>query len=237
VTSTWKGFIILGYGTISQAFSPDHTKLFVTSELNKTSLHNNYTEGIVSILDVQKLRATPGKALIANITSGCRPVRCQMSSNKKHLWVTQRDSNSLTVFDATMLQDNITTPDAVLATVNTGTSPIGLAVVGNTVFTADSNRFNYTNATAGMTVVSSGQAIRSTVTDFPQLQIEWWAWPRTLLLSPSGNRMMVSEYGSGFIRVVDVSSLNVSQLEEDDDSSDVDVATRDVDILDAGFRF
>lgn len=210
VTSTWKGFIILGYATISQEYSADGTKLFVTSELNKTSLAQNTSTGIVSILDVAKLKTTPGKALIGNITAGCRPVRCQLSSDKTKLWVTQRDSNMLSVFDAEMLANNITTPDALLATVATGTSPVGLTIVGDTIFTADTNRFNYSNATVGLTVVNSGQAIDDGITAFPQLQTYAYAWPRTLVVSPDGNTLLASEYGTATIRAVNVTALNIS---------------------------
>ncbi|KAK6085959.1 hypothetical protein SCUP234_01358 [Seiridium cupressi] len=202
VISSWRGFIALpGYATVGQQFSKDYTKLFVTSELNSTTSSPNTTSGVISVLDVAKLKHTPGKSLITKVSSGCRPVRCRLDGDR--LWVSERDINHLTVFDAEKLANNDTT-DLLLATVNTGTSPIGLAVVGQYVLTADSNRFSYANATTGITVVDSILALAGQV-DFPQ--IPTGAFPRSLALSPNGKTLLVSEFGTGNIRAIDVSSL------------------------------
>lgn len=205
VVSSWRGYIALpGFATVGQQFSPDHKKLFVTSELNSTTAALNRTSGVLSVLDVATLKYYPGNALFAKVSSGCRPVRCHMDGER--LWVTQRDANKLSVFDVQKLVNN-ETDDALLATVNTGTSPIGVDSVGKYVFTADSNRFDYDNATTGVTVVDSTLALEGQV-DFPQ--IPTGEFPRALAVSPSGNRLLISEFGSGNIRVVDVSSLNGS---------------------------
>lgn len=79
VLSSWRGFIALGYAVVGQQFSKDYTKLFVTSEMNSTTASPNNTAGVISVLDVQKLKHTPGKSLITKFTGGCRPVRCHLS--------------------------------------------------------------------------------------------------------------------------------------------------------------
>lgn len=207
VASSWRGFIALpGYATVGQQFSNDYTRLFVTSELNSTSASPNSTTGVLSVLDVAKLKHNPGKAQITKVDSGCRPVRCHMKG--KYLWITERDANHLAVFDAEGLANN-GTDNLRLATINTGTSPIGVASVGNYILTADSNRFNYTNAPTGITVVDATLALEGQV-DFPQ--IPTGAFPRTLAVSPDGNRLLVSEFGAATIRVVDVSALNRAKM-------------------------
>lgn len=209
VASSWRGFIALpGYATVGQQFSSDYTKLFVTSELNSTTASPNTTTGVLSVLDVAKLKHTPGKSQITKFDSGCRPVRCHLEG--QYLWVTERDANHLAVFDAQKLANN-DTDNVRLATINTGTSPIGVVSVGNYILTADSNRFNYSNAPTGITVVDSVLALEGQV-DFPQ--IPTGAFPRSLAVSPDGNRLLVSEFSAGTIRVVDVSSLNSQKRNE-----------------------
>lgn len=120
--------------------------------------------------------------------------------------MTERDVNHASVYDAEKLANNQTTPDVLLAIVNTGTSPIGVAVVGNHILTADSNRFDYSNATTGITVINTAGALTRGRVDFPQ--IPTGDFPRSLAMSPSGDRLLVSEFGEGTVRVIDVSSLN-----------------------------
>ncbi|ETS86295.1 hypothetical protein PFICI_00123 [Pestalotiopsis fici W106-1] len=202
VSSIWRGFIALGFAVVGQQFSKDNTKLFVTSELNTTKGTVNDTAGIISVLDVATLKVTPGKALITRLNNGCRPVRCDVSLDGRQLWVTERDANTLAIFDADELAlGNNNTDEVLLGAVTTGTSPIGIAEVGRYVLTADSNRFNYENATTGVTVVD-------TITMQQLGQIPTSAFPRSLAVSPSGNRLLVSEFGAGTIRAIDVTLLN-----------------------------
>lgn len=206
VLSDWRGFIALGYATIGQQFSADHTKLFVTSEMNNTATTLNETQGIISVLDVATLRKSPGKSLIKKVNSGCHPVRAQLSLDGKHLWVTQREANQVMAFDAAKLADNFTT-EAMVTTVNTGTSPIGLTAIKNHILTADSNRFGYSNASTGITVVNTQGAIGNGRINFPQ--IPTGPFPRALAVSPNGNTLLISEFDGSSIRAVDVSTLDI----------------------------
>lgn len=206
VLSGWRGFIALGFATIGQQFSADHTKLFVTSEMNNTATSLNETQGIISVLDVATLRTTPGKSLIKKVDAGCHPVRAQMTQNGQYLWVTQREANEVMAFDAAKLADNFTT-DALVTTINTGTSPIGITALKNHILTADSNRFGYSNASTGVTVVNVPGAIANGRVNFPQ--IPTGPFPRALAVSPNGKTLLVSEFDGDSIRAVDVSSLSV----------------------------
>ncbi|KAH8671610.1 hypothetical protein BX600DRAFT_459362 [Xylariales sp. PMI_506] len=77
-----------------------------------------------------------------------------MSTDGTTLWATARDSNQLLAFEVDKLVHNQTS-DALLTTVQTGTSPAGVALVGDFVLTADSNRFGYLDASTGVTVVDA----------------------------------------------------------------------------------
>ncbi|KAI1856639.1 hypothetical protein JX265_011598 [Neoarthrinium moseri] len=166
VASTWRGFIALGYATIGQQFSQDHSRLFVTSEMNNSATSLNDTTGIVNVLDVATLRRTPGKSLVKKIVAGCHPVRAQMSLDGRHLWVTTRESNHVLAFDAAKLADN-TTMDAQVAQINTGTSPIGITAIRGHILTADSNRFGYSNASTASAPVCTAENLASPGTKQP----------------------------------------------------------------------
>jgi hypothetical protein len=198
----------LGYATIGQQFSPDFTKLYVTSEMYDTT---NST-GLLAVLDVGILTTSPADSLLNKIRAGCRPVRCHLSDNGKQLWVTERDANQLSVFDAEMLAINTSrTADVIEGTVPVGTSPIGITGVAHYIITADSNRFNYTNATSGLTVINS-RAVLGQINVINNPQIQTNPFPRALAVSPSGDRLLVSEFGSGTIRGVNTTLLNRAVL-------------------------
>ncbi|KAH8660061.1 hypothetical protein BX600DRAFT_513704 [Xylariales sp. PMI_506] len=205
IVSDWRGFIALGYATIAQAYTSDYKTMFVTSEVAIGSTSNE-TVGTISVLDVATLMYTPGKSLIGKLTAGCHPTRAQMSTDGNYLWVAQRDANVVFGYDAAMLAAN-QTDAALVATANTGTSPIGMAAVGNYILTTDSNRFSYMNTTTGVTVINTKGAQTRGVTNFPQ--IPSGNFSRSLAVSPSGDRLLVSEFNDGTVRVIDVAILSL----------------------------
>ncbi|KAI4600630.1 hypothetical protein KJ359_000989 [Pestalotiopsis sp. 9143b] len=204
VESHWRGFIALGFATIGQQFSTDHSLLFVTSEMNGTATSLNETSGIISVLDVAKLRTYVGQALVKKVDAGCHPVRAAMSLDGRHLWVSQREANQVMAFDTAKLADNTST-EALVATVNTGTSPIGITAIKNHILTADSNRFGYSNASTGVTFVNAAGALAEGRIAFPQ--VPTGPFPRALAVSPNGKTVLVSEFDGGTIRALDVSSV------------------------------
>ncbi|KAI0163176.1 cytochrome cd1-nitrite reductase-like protein [Pestalotiopsis sp. NC0098] len=204
VESHWRGFIALGFATIGQQFSTDHSLLFVTSEMNGTATSLNETSGIISVLDVAKLRTYVGQSLVKKVDAGCHPVRAAMSLDGRHLWVSQREANQVMAFDTGKLADNTST-EALVATVNTGTSPIGITAIKNHILTADSNRFGYSNASTGVTFVNAAGALAEGRIAFPQ--VPTGPFPRALAVSPNGKTVLVSEFDGGTIRALDVSSV------------------------------
>jgi DNA-binding beta-propeller fold protein YncE len=206
VISTWRGFIALGFATIGQQFSSDFTRLFVTSEMSNKATNLNETMGVINILDVAKLKVTPGKSLINTVSAGCHPVRAQMTADKDELWVSLRDNNQALGFNATALALNLT-ENSQLATVNTGTSPIGMTTLGKFIMTVDSNRFTYDNTSTGVTVINTMAARDQTKVTFPQ--IPTGAFPRTLAVNPAGNRLLVAEFDDSTVRVIDIHALNL----------------------------
>lgn len=211
VTGVYQGYITLGLATVGMAFSADSSKLYVTNEAggargSVTSL----TEGTVAILDVGTLKTNPKRSYLWSVSAGCHPVRVRLGTDGAQLWVTAREANELLVFDTAMLDANKTAAgSALLGKFQTGTSPVALALVGNHVITADSNRFGFANTTAGLSVVNT-RAIKTGNFKLASPQIPTGLFPREFGLSPDEKTLLVSEYDSYTIRAVNVSLLSLS---------------------------
>ena len=208
VFGTYVGYLILGDAVVGTAISPDGRILYATSE----TASSNTTQGTLSVIDVEKLKTDPSKALISNVTAGCGPVRVLVSRDNQVVWVTARESNALLAFDAfKLIADQ---KAALLTSVQVGTSPVGLIFAGaklRRILTANSNRFAgldpslYGNATTGLSVVDVDAAIRGEQANLGQ--IPTGSFPRELAISPNGKTILVTDYGSSMIQAVDVSTL------------------------------
>ena len=208
VSGSYVGYLTLGYSVVGTALSSDGCTLYATSEIAL----NSTTQGTLSVIDVEKLKTDPSKALISTVTAGCGPVRVIVSRDDRIVWVTARESNALLAFEASKLVSNQSA--ALLASVQVGTSPVGLRFAGandGRIVTANSNRFTgsdpsrYGNATSGVSVVDVDAALRGEKATLGQ--IPTGLFPRELAVSPDGRTILVSVYGSLKIQAIDVSTL------------------------------
>lgn len=198
---TYVGYLPLGNAVVGTALSPNGETLYATSE-GKVS---GQPGGTVNVISVAILKTHPQKALTATFDAGCNPVRTIVSQDGSTVWVTARESNALFAFDATQLSANST--NTVIASIEVGTSPVGLTFVNNEsrILVANSNRFNVPGATTGITVVDvaaalyGGQAVLG--------QVSTGLFPREFALSPDNNTVLVSDYGSNEVQAIDVNSL------------------------------
>ena len=210
VSGTYVGYLVLGDLVVGTALSSDGRTLYATSEMASA----NTTQGTLSVIDVEKLKTDPSKALISIVTAGCSPVRVIVSRDDQTVWVTARESNALLAFSASKLVSTNHSA-ALLASVQVGTSPVGLRFAGpndRRILTADSNRFAgsdplslYSNATTGLSVVDVDAALRGEKATLGQ--IPTGLFPREMAVSPDGKTVLVSDYGSSMIQAIDVSTL------------------------------
>ena len=201
VSGTDIGYLNLGLAVVGTALSPNGKTLYAVSEL----ISRNATQGSLSAIDVKTLDTTPSKALLSNATAGCGPVRVIVSSDGKIVWVTARESNRLLAFDAAKL---VSEPGyALLASVQVGTSPVGLTFARNEsrILTADSNRFGYANATTGLSVVDVRAALAGKQAVLGR--VPTGLFPREFAVSPDGSVILVADFTSKQIQAVDVSTL------------------------------
>ena len=204
------GYLPLGGLVVGTALSPNDRILYATSEIAS----NTSTTGTLSVVDVEALKSNPSTALISSIPAGCSPVRVLVSRDGNTVWVTARESNRLLAFNAANLLSNANLDAALLASVQVGTSPVGLIFAGandGRILIADSNRFAdlssslYANATAGLSIVDVDAALRSEQANLGQ--IPTGVFPREVAASPDGETILVSVYGSELVQAVDVATL------------------------------
>ena len=202
VSGTYVGYLVLGYLVVGTALSSDGRTLYATSEMASI----NSTQGTLSVIDVEKLKTDPSKALVSKVPAGCSPVRVIVSRDDQTVWVTARESNALLAFNASKLTSNPSA--ALLASIQVGTSPVGLRFAGandRRILTANSNRFAGANATSGLSAVDVDAALRGERANLGQ--IPTGLFPREMAVSPNGRTVLVSDYGSLMIQAVDVSTL------------------------------
>ena len=210
VSGTYIGYLVLVNLVVGTALSSNGRTLYATSEMASA----NTTQGTLSVIDVEKLKTNPSKALISTVTAGCSPVRVIVSRDDQTVWVTARESNAVLAFSASKLTSTNHSA-ALLASVQVGTSPVGLSFAGSNdrrILTANSNRFAspdplslYSNATTGLSVVDVDAALHGEKANLGQ--IPSGLFPREMAVSPDGKTVLVSDYGSSMIQAVDVSTL------------------------------
>lgn len=204
-TSGYVGQIPLGQAVVGLAVSPDGHWLYATSEAAAPGSGLPGLTGTVSVISVARARREPARAVLVNVPARCAPVRVVVSADGRTVWVTARESDDLLAFSAARLRS---APDhALLVAVRVGEAPVGLALAsgGTRVVVADSNRFLAPGATSGLTVVSVSAALahRPAVLG----SVPAGNFPREMSLAPDGRTLLVGNYASGSLEVVDTATL------------------------------
>jgi DNA-binding beta-propeller fold protein YncE len=121
------------------------------------------------------------------------------------VWVTARGSDALLGFSAALLRTD--PAHALVARVRVGEAPVGLALVdhGTRIVVADSNRFGAAGATSSLAVVNVAAALAGE----PALAglLPAGGFPREMAPEPDGRTLLVTNYASGQIEIVNVAGL------------------------------
>jgi YVTN family beta-propeller protein len=146
------GRMPVGRAPVGLAVSRDGKLLYSTSEVAPSAMDlpsvcphegglgsaNDHSQGVLSVIDVEKARSDPDHAVLAMIPAGCNPVRVALSPDGTRVYVSARGGNAVNVFDAGKLLSDA--KSAQIASVPTGKSPVGLVV------SADGSRLVVTNS-------------------------------------------------------------------------------------------
>jgi DNA-binding beta-propeller fold protein YncE len=193
--------IPLGLAVVGMAISPDGNWLYATSEGARTDTRH----GTISVINIRRAETRPRHSVVASAVAGCDPVRVAVSLDGKVVWVTARESNSLLAFSASRLR---TDPQhALLASLRVGSAPVGLAILrdGGRIIVADSNRFAAPGQSAELTVIDTRAALAHKSAVIGALPAG--TFPREVSVDVSHKRLLVTNFGSDQLEVVDTSHL------------------------------
>ncbi len=194
-----------GGAPVGLAFSPDGRWLYSTSEVARgertcraEGRGSAHPPGELTVIDVERLAADPGNAVIARVAAGCNPVRVVTSPGGDSVYVTARGSDAVLVFDAGRLTDD--PGHALRASVPVGQSPVGIAVDDAHVFVANSDRFG------------GGQHQSISVLDARHLDaatasIPAGGFPRELRITSDGKGLLVTNFESESVELIDLARL------------------------------
>ena len=197
------GKIPLHFAPVGLAISPDHRWLYATSRMRAQTTAPS--EGTLTVIDLNRAETAPSSAVVATATAGCSPVRVIASPDGRYVWVTSRDSNMLLGFSATALRTD--PAHALVARVNVGPAPIGVALVngGSRILVANSNLYGQHSVSTSISVISTSAVLSRR----PALlgQISTGLLPREFGLAPDGKTVLVVNSGSGQVQAIDLSTL------------------------------
>ncbi len=196
------GKVPLNQQPVGMAISPDHKWLYATSRMRTSTA--NPSEGTLTVISLARAETTPSSSVVSTATAGCGPARVLASPDGRFVWVTSRDSNMLLGFSASALVSNPS--HSLVAQVNTGAAPIGLALAngGSRILVANSNLHNQ-HVTSGVAVLSTSAALSGGHALLGQ--VSTGSIPREISLEPDGKTALVTSSGSGQLQAIDLSTL------------------------------
>jgi len=215
------GHIPVGNAPVGMAFSPDGKWLYTTSqgapanlgwpracrpEGSPANTPANHPRGAVIVVDVARAKSDPSHAVVATVAAGCNPVRLVLSPSGDTAYVSARGDDALLVFDTKKLVgDGV---NALMAKVPVGTAPVGVAVIddGRKIVVTNSNRFASSGADHQDLNVIDAARVSSGAAAVLGL-IPAGGFPRELQVTADGHTLLVTNYTSKTVEIVDLDRL------------------------------
>lgn len=198
------GEVRTGDAPVGLAFSPDGKRLYSTSEVASPSGGcsenggRTHGEGALMVIDVAHAATDPSGAVMSRVSAGCSPVRVALSPDGTTVYVTARGQNALLVFDAAKLLDD--REHALIAKIAVGVSPVGVVATKDKLFVTNSNRFGG-GANQSVSVLDARDLSAA------QASIPAGGFPRELKLTADGNTLLVTNFVSSTLELVDLARL------------------------------
>jgi DNA-binding beta-propeller fold protein YncE len=198
---SYVGSIPTQVAPVGLAVSPDGQWLYSTSE----DQSQRSAVGTLAVINVATAESDPAGSVIARVTAGCNPVRVITSADGSVVWVAARASDALLAFSAVTLRTY--TARALLADVEVGEAPVGLALVrhGSLIVVADSNRFSSAGQSASLAVVDVADALAGKHALLGYLPAG--NFPRDVAAVPGGDTALVANYLSHQVEAVNIDAL------------------------------
>jgi len=199
------GTIRTGDAPVGLAFSPDGKLLYSTSEAASSGTECSegggprHGPGALMVIDVAKAAVTPADAVLARAAAGCSPVRVALSANGSRAYVSARGQNMLMVFDTAAL---LAGREALTQKIAVGIAPVGVAVGQGKIFVTNSDRF-------GGGGNQSVSVLNEAALSAPPVSIPAGGFPRELKFTSDGKTLLVTNFASGTLELVDLARLPV----------------------------
>jgi len=207
------GQIPVGTAPVGMAVSPDNRFLYITSEADSSATSSQGTgdtcgggpPGSLSVAAIARAGQDPTQAIITKVAAGCGPVRVVLSPSGDTAWVTARGNNAVLAFNTTQLLTHA--GNALLTSVDVGPAPVGMALVdsGTVLVVANSNRFLEPQAPQTLTILDTKQALTGKAAVLATIAVG--AFPRELTLEANGQTLLLTNYNSSTLSIIDVAKL------------------------------
>jgi 6-phosphogluconolactonase (cycloisomerase 2 family) len=217
------GKIPVGQAPIALTFSPNGHLIYTTSQAAPASwkwpieckpeaaagadVPPNHSQGAILVINVNTAATNPAGSLVSAVPAGCNPVRLVLSPTGDRAYVSARAMNALLVFDTEKIVND--TAGALIAVVPVGTAPVGIAVIdsGKKLIVTSSNRFagpsdpQFLAVIAADRVAAGANAVLGSITA--------GAFPRELRVTADGKTLLLTNFGSQSLQVIDIARLPV----------------------------
>ena len=221
------GRISVGIAPVGLVFSPDGRRLYTTSEIaqpggapvtcpGEGGTGGTTPQGLVTVVDVARAAEDPAGSVLAKVPGGCDPVRVTLSKDSTRVFITARGADSLLIFDSAKLVSD--SDHALITTVIAGKSPVGVTVAGQNVVTADSNRFGQAGRKGEWLSVIDPVAFKVIG------NVATGLFPRELFVTADGRTLLVTNFSSNSLELVDLVRLTPAYFEQEKPIKDADDA-------------
>jgi hypothetical protein len=139
-----------------------------------------------------------------------------LSKDSTRVFITARGADSLLIFDSAKLVSD--SDHALIATVIAGKSPVGVTVAGQNVVTADSNRFGQAGRKGEWLSVIDPVAFKVIG------NVATGLFPRELFVTADGRTLLVTNFSSNSLELVDLVRLTPAYFEQEKPIKDADDA-------------
>jgi DNA-binding beta-propeller fold protein YncE len=211
------GSIPTALAPVSVVFSPDERYLYATSQEAHSSFRwpiecrpqvnrsdpPDHPHGVILVIDVARAKTTPASSVVGLAPGGCNPVRLALSPDGRTAYVTARTDDLLLAFDTGRI---LSDPKAsLIGRVPVGTAPVGVAVAdrGRKLVVANSNRFaGAPDGNQSLTVIDADKIASGAAAVLGTIPAG--AFPRQLHVSADGKTVLLTNFASGTLQIVDL---------------------------------